>query len=200
MCLHVPRVLTAKSGQVQRFSPTPPPRIDARYVRPLCGLLTLKSEKISDCPTLTRRNFCCRPNSRRRATCQSSSDMPAGLRVRVILTALRDDLPERDEAALAGMVPRPPFRGNEKTEAGGPNDVGAPENRIMARRHVLTPRLPRLITPVLEPELTRFGGPTLPRDAFLCHKLQAPASSQMVARRGAARRGAASLWRIADDP
>lgn len=47
------------------------------------------------------------------------------------------------------------------------NDVGAPENRInmSLKGYVLTPRLPQFITPVLEPEIIRFGRHILPWSA-----------------------------------
>jgi hypothetical protein len=46
----------------------------------------------------------------------------------------------------------------KKPKQDASNDVGAPENRINClERLVLTPQLPQFITPVLEPEIIRFG-------------------------------------------
>jgi hypothetical protein len=58
------------------------PRIDTRYVRPVCGLVTLKSEKTSSSPTFIQLNRCSRPNSRRKAICHCSSVMFPGFQVR----------------------------------------------------------------------------------------------------------------------
>ena len=81
-CLQVPSVLTAKSGQEQKFSPSAAPRIATRYVRFVAGLVTSKSENSGSPPMFFTRNFCARPNSRRSPTCHSSSDISSGFRSR----------------------------------------------------------------------------------------------------------------------
>jgi hypothetical protein len=61
-------------------------------------------------------------------------------------------------------------RARKNAEADGSNDVGAPENRMIAQRAVLTPRLPQFITPVLEPERVRFGILTITASPICANK------------------------------
>jgi hypothetical protein len=49
-----------------------------RYVLRLWGLVTWNSEKTGCAPTFSTAKLCSRPNCRRSAACQASSDIPSG--------------------------------------------------------------------------------------------------------------------------
>jgi hypothetical protein len=76
--LHVPSAFVRKSGHEQKLTPGPVPRIATRYVRPLAGFVTRKSENTGAEPTFSRRKACSRPCWRRSPACHSSTDSPSG--------------------------------------------------------------------------------------------------------------------------